>query len=80
MAPESEAPCLQCSCLLACTPTAAMHRAPLNLLRLLPAPLPAPAPPENGAYELVLVSPRNYMLFTPLLPSECNGEVCVLAY
>jgi len=30
---------------------------------------------ENGAYELVLVSPRKYMLFTPLLPSELKWGV-----
>ena len=30
-----------------------------------------PAPrAEGGPYELTLVSPRNYFLFTPLLPSE----------
>lgn len=37
-------------------------------------PLPATDLPSvcaaKGQYELVLVSPRNYMLFTPLLPSE----------
>lgn len=35
-----------------------------------PPPPPRPSTPEDGPYELVLVSPRNYMLFTPLLPSE----------
>ncbi|KAI7837688.1 hypothetical protein COHA_008481 [Chlorella ohadii] len=30
---------------------------------------------EGEAYELVLVSPRNYMLFTPLLPSALGGVV-----
>ncbi|PRW45623.1 NADH dehydrogenase [Chlorella sorokiniana] len=30
---------------------------------------------EGGGYELVLVSPRNYMLFTPLLPSAVGGVV-----
>ena len=30
---------------------------------------------ENGPYELVLVSPRNHMVYTPLLPSEpCKGR------
>ncbi|EFN57108.1 hypothetical protein CHLNCDRAFT_143930 [Chlorella variabilis] len=30
---------------------------------------------EDGPYELVLVSPRNYMVYTPLLPSAMGGVV-----
>ncbi|KAL4447854.1 hypothetical protein ABPG75_005073 [Micractinium tetrahymenae] len=30
---------------------------------------------ERGPYELVVVSPRNYMLYTPLLPSAVGGVV-----
>ena len=37
---------------------------------LLRAPSVLPRPAADGPYELVVVSPRNYMLYTPLLPSE----------
>jgi len=30
---------------------------------------------EIGHYELVVVSPTNYFLFTPLLPSACTGTI-----
>ena len=47
-------------------------------------PLPFPdrkpqlyAPPraDDGQYELVVVSPRSYFLYTPLLPSAAAGSV-----
>ena len=30
---------------------------------------------DVGSYELVVISPRNYFLFTPLLPSACTGTL-----
>ena len=34
-----------------------------------------PAHAEHGDYELVLVSPRNHMVYTPLLPSKRGGAL-----
>lgn len=51
---------------------------PLQVLTTLPCPAPA----EDGPYELTLISPRNYFLFTPLLPSECwraSVQSCIAA-
>lgn len=35
----------------------------------------APSRTEHGDYELILVSPRNHMVYTPLLPSAVGGVV-----
>jgi NADH dehydrogenase FAD-containing subunit len=34
-----------------------------------------PRDAENGEYELTVVSPRSYFLYTPLLPSAAAGSV-----
>jgi hypothetical protein len=34
---------------------------------------------DGGEYSLTVVSPRNYFLFTPLLPSECApNSMCLV--
>ena len=34
-----------------------------------------PVPAADGHYDVTLVSPRNYFLYTPLLPSSATGAV-----